>query len=85
MANKQLANKFARLIDETGLTSRQVARHVNCNHQTLGNWRNALRAIPPEIFGWIEAVADFMRKNPPPDFRTLRDPAGGGRPRADGE
>jgi hypothetical protein len=76
MANKHLAGKFARLIDETGWSSYQLGAWLHCDAKTVNNWRNGMRTIPEEIMAWLESVVAALRRLPAPDYRELRPAAG---------
>jgi ParB-like chromosome segregation protein Spo0J len=82
MANKHIAGKFCRLMDETGWSTYQLGERLHCDAKTVHNWRNAARTIPEEIITWLESVVAAVRAWPPPDYRELR-PASGRPSRTD--
>lgn len=59
------------LMDELGLTDRWLARKFRAHHATVNNWRAGRQTPPVQIIIWMEQLADFYRRNPPPDFREL--------------
>jgi len=76
MANKQLAEKFARLVKASQWSSYTLGKMLHCDPKTVSNWCNAERSIPDEILTWLETVVTTIKKLPPPDFRTLRTASG---------
>jgi hypothetical protein len=65
------ARHVRKLLEEIELTDRAAGRRFHADHKTIGGWRRGSQTAPRQIVIWLEQLADFYRRNPPPDFREL--------------
>lgn len=67
-------SEFSVALDTLGWSERELAKRLGCDRGLPGKWRIGRARVPAPVSSWLEALADAVQKNPPPEWRTRTAP-----------